>query len=309
MTPFSPGGISLRLYPHNELPAEDIVRVMREQAVAAVAAGFDGVMVSEHHGGFGGYLPNPIQMAGWLLEAMPHGWAAPCPVLLPLRPAALVVEELAWLAARFPGRVGLGVASGSLEADFTIMETNKDNLTARFAAGLRVVAASLSGRDLGALAGDRAVRGCIEHPVPVLSAAMSLTATRRAAEAGAGLLFAGVTANHHCRAMTDAYRAAGGTSAIILIRRVSVGQGGRERHAKQVGLYRTYTTAESQTRWREDQLLEGDPDTIAEELRQDMAETGADALNLRVHVPGISPEEAAANIAGLSAVVERMKTP
>jgi alkanesulfonate monooxygenase SsuD/methylene tetrahydromethanopterin reductase-like flavin-dependent oxidoreductase (luciferase family) len=308
MTPFSPGGISLRLYPHNELPAEDIVRVMREQAVAAVAAGFDGVMVSEHHGGFGGYLPNPIQMAGWLLEAMPHGWAAPCPVLLPLRPAALVVEELAWLAARFPGRVGLGVASGSLEADFTIMETNKDNLTARFAAGLRVVAASLSGRDLGALAGDRAVRGCIEHPVPVLSAAMSLTATRRAAEAGAGLLFAGVTANHHCRAMADAYRAAGGTAGIVLVRRISLGGAARARHAAQVDLYRGYTTAASQSKWREDQLLSGDSAEIAAELAADLVETGADSLNLRIHVPGVTAEEALAGIAGLAEVLERLRS-
>jgi alkanesulfonate monooxygenase SsuD/methylene tetrahydromethanopterin reductase-like flavin-dependent oxidoreductase (luciferase family) len=201
------------------------------------------------------------------------------------------------------------VATGSLEDDFTIMGTTKDDLVPRFARAMREVTDALSGRDPGLLAGDVAVKRCVAHPVPVISAAMSFAAVRRAAECGAGLLYAGVTANHHCRAMTDAYRAAGGTSAIILIRRVSVGQGGRERHAKQVGLYRTYTTAESQTRWREDQLLEGDPDTIAEELRQDMAETGADALNLRVHVPGISPEEAAANIAGLSAVVERMKTP
>ena len=37
------------------------------------AAGFDGVTMSEHHGGFHGYLPNPLQAAGWCLEAMPHG--------------------------------------------------------------------------------------------------------------------------------------------------------------------------------------------------------------------------------------------
>ena len=81
---------------------------MRAQAVLGREAGFDGVMTSEHHGGFGGYLPNPLQLTGFLLDAMPGGWAAACPLLLPLRPAALVIEEAAWLAARFPGRVGLG---------------------------------------------------------------------------------------------------------------------------------------------------------------------------------------------------------
>ena len=114
LPPFAAGSISLRLYPHNDLPAHGIVTVMREQAALAAKVGFDGVMTSEHHGGFGGYLPNPVQMTGWLLEAMSQGWAAPCPLLLPLRPWALVAEELAWRAARFPGRVGLGVAAGSL---------------------------------------------------------------------------------------------------------------------------------------------------------------------------------------------------
>jgi len=112
MEPFAPGSVSLRLYPHNDLSATGIVDELRTQASLAVQHGFDGVMTSEHHGGFHGYLPNPLQAAGWCLEAMPGGWAAPCPLLLPLRPPALVAEEIAWLAARFPGRVGIGVASG-----------------------------------------------------------------------------------------------------------------------------------------------------------------------------------------------------
>src|SRR5262245_53786116 len=118
---FAPGSISLRLYPHNQLPADTIVATYRAQAAQAEAAGFDGIMTSEHHGGFGGYLPNPLQAAGWCLEAMRTAWAAPCPLLLPLRPAALVAEEAAWLAARFPGRVGVGVASGALRDAFDVM--------------------------------------------------------------------------------------------------------------------------------------------------------------------------------------------
>ncbi|HEY1633193.1 MAG TPA: LLM class flavin-dependent oxidoreductase, partial [Acidimicrobiales bacterium] len=158
VAPLARGSVSLRLYPHTELPATGIVDELRDQAALADRHGFDGVMTSEHHGGFGGYLPNPVQMAGWLLEAMHESWAAPCPLLLPLRPWALVAEELAWLAARFPGRVGLGVAAGSLEDDFTIMGTNKENLVARFAEGLNAVTAALSGRDGGLIAGDVAIK-------------------------------------------------------------------------------------------------------------------------------------------------------
>ena len=138
--PFAPGSISFRLYPHNDLDAPSIVAELTGQAALAAQHGFDGVMTAEHHGGFAGYLPNPLQVAGWCLETMSTGWAAPCPLLLPLRPPAMVAEEIAWLAARFPGRVGLGVASGALPADFEIMDTDMDDLATRFSAALEVVA-------------------------------------------------------------------------------------------------------------------------------------------------------------------------
>src|SRR5439155_22954328 len=98
--PFAPGSVSLRIYPHNDLAAGEIVDELCGQARLAAERGFDGVMTAEHHGGFAGYLPNPTQTAGWMLDAMPTGWAAPCPLLLPLRPPAMVAEEIAWLAAR-----------------------------------------------------------------------------------------------------------------------------------------------------------------------------------------------------------------
>src|SRR6516225_4426032 len=151
MAPFAPGSVSLRLYPHLDLPAHAIVEEMRGQAALAAEHGFDGVMTAEHHGGFAGYLPNPLQVAGWCLEAMDAGWAAPCPLLLPLRPPAMVAEEIAWLAARFPGRVGLGVASGALPADFEIMHVPMDALAARFTAGFEELVGILDGRAPGVL--------------------------------------------------------------------------------------------------------------------------------------------------------------
>ena len=126
------------------------------------------------------------------------------------------------------------------------------------------------------------------------------------------MLYAGVSANWHCREMTDAYRAVGGNGPIVLVRRVSVvgasgAGGGSERHARQVDLYKSYTTEASQSKWAQNQLTEGTPDEIAASLIADLAETGAESLNLRVHVPGVSPHEALANIAGLEAVLERLR--
>src|SRR5581483_4371518 len=193
-------------------------------------------------------------------------WAAPCPLLLPLRPVALVVEAIAWLAARFPGRVGLGVASGSLEADFAILGTDKTELTQRFAAGLATVAAALSGRDGGSLADDPAVRRCVDEPVPVLSAAMSQTACRRAASEGVGLLIDSLAPPERCRELIDSFRDAGGTAPVNLVRRVWVGSGAETRHDEQEAVYRTYAAPGAQAHWLGSELISGSVDEVAERL-------------------------------------------
>ncbi|MGQ0804517.1 MAG: LLM class flavin-dependent oxidoreductase [Actinomycetota bacterium] len=293
MTPFGPGSVSLRLYPHNDLPAPAIVDELRAQAALAADHGFDGVMTSEHHGGFAGYLPNPLQQAGWCLEAMTTGWAAPCPLLLPLRPPALVAEETAWLAARFPGRVGLGVAAGALADDFAVMGLDMDDLGARFAAGLDALVGMLNGSEPVGLADDPAIKACVEHPVPMVSAAMIVTAVQRAAGHGIGLLFDSLSTPERCRELTDAYRAADGTGPCVMIRRVWVGEPPREQVERQLDVYRSYAKEGAQQHWQGEQLIGGsEAAEVAGTLADAARRAGADTLNLRVHVPGVSPEAA-----------------
>jgi alkanesulfonate monooxygenase SsuD/methylene tetrahydromethanopterin reductase-like flavin-dependent oxidoreductase (luciferase family) len=290
--------VSLRLYAHNELSAPAIVDELRAQACLATEHGFDGVMTSEHHGGFSGYLPNPTQMAGWALEAMPTGWAAPCPILLPLRPAALVAEETAWLAARFPGRVGLGVAAGALRGDFELMGVPMHALADRFAAGLATVAAALSGRASGVLAGDRAIQRCATHPVPVLSAAMGFTAVRRAASHGVGLLFDSLSSPARIRTLVDAYRDAGGRAACVVVRRVWLGDPPRQLIDQQVDVYRGYASDAAQSRWTGNELATG-----ADELIDAVTAAGADAVNIRIHAAGVSAAAARDQIIAIGSEV------
>ena len=298
--PFAAGSVSVRLYPHDELSAPMIVEELRAQAALAVEHGFDGVMTSEHHAGFHGYLPNPLQVAGFCLDAMPHGWAAPAPLLLPLRPPALVAEEVAWLAARFPGRVGLGVASGALPSDFEVMGLTMHALADRFAAGLEEVAGMLGGQAPGGLAGDVAVDACVANPIPMLSAAMGFTAVRRAARCGVGLLFDSLSTPERCRALTDAYRDAGGDGACVLIRRAWLGEPPRSRLDDQLDVYRSYTPPAAQATWGADELVDAtDPGSVAEGVADAARRAGCDSLNLRVHVPGVSPSEARDQIARL----------
>jgi alkanesulfonate monooxygenase SsuD/methylene tetrahydromethanopterin reductase-like flavin-dependent oxidoreductase (luciferase family) len=295
--PFAPGSISFRLYPHLDLPAPQIVEELRAQAALAVARGFDGVMTSEHHGGFAGYLPNPLQAAGFALDAMPNGWAAPCPLLLLLRPTALVIEETAWLAARHPGRVGLGVAAGALPADFEMMATTMDDLTPRFAHALAEVARLLSGGDAGPLAGDPAVAQLREHPIPLLSAAASATAVRRAAANNVGLVFDSLSTPARCRELVDAYRAAGGTASCVLVRRAWVGEPPTSETARQVDTYRSYAPPGAATNWGADESIAStNPAEVADRLVEVARAASVDALNLRVHVPGVTPADARAQI-------------
>ena len=221
--PFAPGSISMRLYPHNELEAEQVVAELVGQAQAALTNGFDGVMTSEHHGGSPGYLPNPLQVTGFQLEATESGWAAPCPLLLPLRPTALVAEEVAWLDARHPGRVGLGVASGALPLDFEAMDVPLEERSQRFAAELPRIVDMLRGKDLRGLDGDPALRRLADNPIPVLSAAVSSAACRRAALCDAGILLEGMSSPDKLTRFCQVFDEAGGTGAKVLIRRVWIG--------------------------------------------------------------------------------------
>lgn len=300
--PFAPGSISLRLYPHNDHDAVQIVEEMCTQGRIALDGGFDGIMTSEHHGGVGGYLPNPLQMASFLLEDTVSGWAAACPLLLPLRPTALVAEEVAWLAARHPGRVGLGVGSGAMELDFDVMGLDVKNAATTFKAQLPRIVKLLRGENLDDLKGDLALQRCREHPIPVLSAAVSLTAARRAARCGAGLILEGMSGKEKLARLCETYREEGGRRPVVLIRRVWLG-------AIQTSLVesqrRFYQSVQGETRPipTDQTIFTDDGREMAQELADLVHTSGADALNLRVHLPGISPSSVREQIAGLASEV------
>jgi alkanesulfonate monooxygenase SsuD/methylene tetrahydromethanopterin reductase-like flavin-dependent oxidoreductase (luciferase family) len=293
--------VSLRLYPHNELgdPAA-VVEAMRAQARLAVEVGFDGVMTSEHHGGFGGYSPNPLQLAGWLLEAMPTGWAAACPLLLPLRPVGLVAEEVAWLAARFPGRVPVvGVAPGALPLDFEVTGADFDERHERFRGQLPRLVELLRGEELRSLDGDLALAARAANPITVLSTANSPGAARRAARAGAGVVYDGASPVERVGELSTAYDEAGGTGPKVLIRRVWLGEPPTEAMDRQAAVYRSYSTAGG-----DHAFLCGDhAEQLVPLLRSARKVAGATALNLRIHVPGVTPEMALDQIEALGPVV------
>jgi alkanesulfonate monooxygenase SsuD/methylene tetrahydromethanopterin reductase-like flavin-dependent oxidoreductase (luciferase family) len=306
--PFAAGSVSLRLYPHNELPASEVIAELCAQARLALSHGFDGVMTSEHHGGFPGYLPNPLQMVTFVLEENQDGWVAACPLLLPLRPTTLVAEEVAWLAARHPRRVGVGVAAGALPLDFEVTGVPIGSAVASFKAELPRLVDMLRGDALGELRADPALGRCATHPVPVLSAAASTAAATRAAACGAGILMEGMSAPDRLASICASYDEAGGHGSKTLIRRVWLGDPQRDLVDRQRKVYDSY--AGGAKAFGTDQTIGGhDPDEIAGRLHDVLTVTRSDALNVRIHLPGMPPEHVREQIVRLGTdVVPRLKT-
>jgi len=300
--PLAPGSVSLRLYPHDLVPSQ-CVEEMRAQAALAERAGFDGMLTSEHHGGFPGYLPGPLQTAGWLLESTRRAWAAPAPLLLPLRHWSHVAEDLAWMASRFPGRVGGGFASGGLARDFEMVGLRFEESRVRFEAALPLLVAALRGRAEPPLAGDPAIAACAEHPIPAVIAAQSPGAVRRAAKLGVGVLYDSLQTVERLHRLSEAYALAGGEGARIAIRRVWIGPPPQRNVEQQMDFYRSYAKPESQQHWGEGKELMSAADGVelAERLAEFTSSGGCDALNLRVHFLGIDPARVREQIERLGA--------
>lgn len=289
--PLERGSISLRLYPHDLSPS-GVVDEIRTQARLAEQAGFDGVMLSEHHGGFPNYIPNPLLAATWALDATETMWAAPCPQLLPLRPVSQIVEDLAWTAARFPGRVGAGFAAGALPLDFEMAGVPFEEMNARFKAALPEVAAALRGDAGSPLGDDPAVAALRESPIPVVSAAQSPAAARRAAACSIGLLFDSLTSIERAAEVSAVHADLGGRGTRIMLRRVWIGEPPTQSVGAQMDRFRMVAPDRAKAHWAPDGGLVTSPDAaeVCERLDDHVRRGGCDALNLRVFHAGVSPE-------------------
>ena len=296
--PFAPGSVSLRLYPHQLDQPTAVLDELQHQAALAIRSGFDGVMLSERHGGAWGQIPNPLQAAGWLLGAMPEGWVAPCPLLLPLRRTSIAAEEIAWLDARFAGRVGVGFGSGGNEADFRVVGVPFDERNERFDRSLRDIVAMLRGNDDAQT--DPAIVRARRVGIPLVSAAMSTHAVRRAAELGIGIIGSSLLGEERTRALADRFHASGGTGPHIVIVRVWLGTPPWALIDRQLGEYRHASGGAVSTATEEGLIHSDDAADIASRMVQRLRATRADALNVRVHIAGLDPAVAREQIEAIA---------
>ena len=310
--PFAAGSISLGLHAHAGT-AEQIIDGVMDEAGRAVAAGFDGLTFSEHHGGFPGYLPNPTLMAGLVLEHLSdngHGrvWAGPAPTILPLRHATTVIEDLAWLAARHRGRVCAGFAGGYQERDFDLVGADFTSRSECFWSALGTVTEALSGHATGELGSDPAIAALATRPIPVVAGIGGPLGARRAADRASGILVTSLLGVDDAATLVAQYRSAGGAGPIVLIRRVWVGDDAPTLDQQ----LHHYRDAGHRPSWMEepmdDAIYSGAPDVVAERLAHDMTVIGAEALNLRVHTNGVDHVVIADQIGRMTEVIDRLRS-
>jgi alkanesulfonate monooxygenase SsuD/methylene tetrahydromethanopterin reductase-like flavin-dependent oxidoreductase (luciferase family) len=292
VTALAPGSISLRVYPA-DLPPGEVVADLQRQARAAEAAGFDGCMTSEHHAGFANYLPNALLAATWLLESTKRIWAAPCPLVLPLRAMSQVVEDLAWTYHRFPGRLAVGVCAGALPVDFELAGVPFDELFARYRAALPEFAAAMHGNARAPLGADPAVASLRGEEIPVVAAVQAPKTAARAARLSLGILCDSLQTVARTRELTDAYREAGGTGPTVLIRRLWVGPPPLQNMDAQMTRYRGYAPERAMERWGDDDALIAGADgtEVAEKTYAVLRDAGCDTLNIRVFLAGLTPAQ------------------
>ena len=287
MRPFGPGSFSFGLHAVEGADAAGQAAALVEQGVAAEAAGFDGVTMSEHHGGFRGYVPQPLMVSGWILEATERLWSGPAPYLLNLRNPVLVAEELAWMAARHPGRVGAVLAPGYAKSDFDLLGVEFAERGVRFATLLDTLLATLRG-ETDAVA-DPAIAAWAAAPGPVLSAANSTAAVRRAAERGMGVYFPGGETRERMRMLIDRYREAGGPGPVIKIRTLWMGDPPPGALEERDRVYREAAAASGmrQATGFAEPFAYGDDARILDEVATDVTELGLDGMNIRLYLAGV----------------------
>jgi alkanesulfonate monooxygenase SsuD/methylene tetrahydromethanopterin reductase-like flavin-dependent oxidoreductase (luciferase family) len=279
--PLGPASISVGLSTGPGSGREIVAQLARD-AVAAIDAGFDGVTLSEHHGGFPQYVPSPLLLAGVLLARLPRGFACAAPSILPLRTAVTVAEDLAWLDAAFTGRVGAGFAPGYQQSDFDAVGVDFDGRQRAFWAGLESVTTTLGrGPVPSQVRNDPAVAGLSEGSVPVLAGVGGPVGVRRAARLGVGLLVTSLRPAEEARELVRVHRDAGGRGSVVLIRRVHVGEG-----AAGFGTSLTHWSGAAPgadwLRPDDDALVTGPAGQVADALVDAVTTSRCSALNLRL---------------------------
>ncbi|GAA4732741.1 LLM class flavin-dependent oxidoreductase [Phytohabitans rumicis] len=150
-----------------QFPGADHAATLRhavDYAIAAEAAGLDGVWLAEHHFISYGVCPSAVALAGYLLGRTTRLRVGTAAAILSNRHPVALAEEAALLDAVSGGRFDLGVARGGPWVDLEVFGTGLDRFASGFPESLDLLLDALSGRETVAADGPR----FRFRPVPVV---------------------------------------------------------------------------------------------------------------------------------------------
>ncbi len=110
--------------------------------------------------------------------------------------------------------------------------------------------------------------------------------------------------------MVGVYREAGGPGPVVLVRRAWIGGAPPlELEKARDALVRETVPVYKRDAWLspEEMIINGESHEVADQLADVMDQTGADALNLRVHVPGLHPAAVVDQIGLLRDVLPQLR--
>ena len=195
------------------------------------------------------------------------------------------------MAARHPGRVGAGFATGYQQRDFDIVGADFADRSPAFWRQLGFVVQALSGRASGALADDPAV-SALERPTRPGRRRDRRTGRRPASRGPWGRNPGDLAARRRRRPTTRRRVPRCGRSGPR--RADPAGLGRRRRsHASTSNSGTTATPASSRRGWSDrwtTRSTPGGPDDGRRTSGGDLRAVGADSLNIRVHTAGMGPD-------------------
>jgi alkanesulfonate monooxygenase SsuD/methylene tetrahydromethanopterin reductase-like flavin-dependent oxidoreductase (luciferase family) len=174
--------------------ATQALRGLVDNALAAEAAGFDGVWIAEHHFIEYGSCPSALTLAGHLLGRTRRLKVGTAATILSTRHPVAVAEEAAMLDAVSGGRLLPGVARGGPWVDLEVFGTGLRRYREAFPDALDILQRCLSGRGQVAADGEHfqfrpvSLVPTPSRPIPVWVAATSPDTVRAAASRGMSLL-------------------------------------------------------------------------------------------------------------------------
>ncbi|TDB95479.1 LLM class flavin-dependent oxidoreductase [Actinomadura sp. 7K534] len=195
------------------------------EAEAADAAGLDLVMLPEHHQGVPVSYAAPLTLAAHLLARTSRITVATGVLVLPAHHPVHLAEQVTMLDNLSGGRFALGVGAGYQESDLAPFGVGLADRGAVLTETLTGLGALLSSEE-AAFAGDHVAfpsfrlrpRPLSAPRPPIWLGSWSRTGVRRAAELADGWIADPIRTITEIAEMAAAYRAAGGTGPVVVMR-------------------------------------------------------------------------------------------